>query len=31
MAGAQIHTEDMEVAKAKLYEAIAQYRKENKQ
>jgi c-di-AMP phosphodiesterase-like protein len=31
MAGAQIHTEDMEVAKAKLYEAIGQYRKENKQ
>jgi c-di-AMP phosphodiesterase-like protein len=31
MAGAQIHTDDMEVAKAKLYEAIAQYRKESKQ
>ncbi|NLK63852.1 MAG: phosphoesterase [Tissierellia bacterium] len=31
MAGAQIHTNDMEVAKAKLYEAIAQYRKESKQ
>lgn len=31
MAGAQIYTDDMEVAKAKLYEAIAQYRKESKQ
>jgi c-di-AMP phosphodiesterase-like protein len=28
MAGAQIKTTDMEVAKAKLYEAIARYKKE---
>lgn len=27
MAGAQIHTQDMEEAKAKLFEAIAQYKK----
>lgn len=27
MAGAQIYTKDMEEAKAKLYEAIAQYKK----
>lgn len=30
MAGAQIYTKDMEEAKAKLYEAIAQYKKEIK-
>ncbi|MDD4088339.1 MAG: DHH family phosphoesterase [Tissierellia bacterium] len=30
MAGAQVHTMDMEEAKAKLYEAIAQYKKEIK-
>ena len=27
MAGAQVHTQDMEEAKAKLFEAIAQYKK----
>ncbi len=30
MAGAQVRTQDMEEAKAKLFEAIAQYKKESK-
>ncbi len=30
MAGAQIHTQDMEEAKAKLFEAIIRYKKESK-
>jgi len=30
MAGAQVQTDDMEEAKARLYEAIAQYKKEIK-
>jgi hypothetical protein len=30
MAGAQVHTQDMEEAKAKLFEAIIRYKKESK-